>query len=554
LEINDLNELLKRGENIRTEFKRSLSKKDLELQRKSKLIAQLKYITDSEYGIFGIGIDDIKDKNWIPYPLDPQKYKESKQILKILCNEANLIIIEEEKIKYENGFIGIFKIDKKPTILEIEQGIIGVNITGRVNAGKSSLVGTLICGQLDDGKGRSRSVMLRHPQELLKGQTSDLHISFLGYDKQGNPINIRNPLNAKEQGEILDKSKKIIIFYDAPGHMEFSKTMFRSVLGASAQYCLLLIPALDEYRLITVEENKSGLKRLDSITREQLLIIAVQQKMPFILLLTMIDMVNEEQLNTVKETIKETLQNIGRILVPIKKEEDIEIIKREINHGVIAPLLEISCITGQNLQLLYKILLNLPPTITQNTYDKPALAYIDKVYKGIPGTNIVVTGSVIQGIFKPGQKVLVMPGSNGEIYEGTIASIEVFKKRVERVKAGEVFGIDIHKIPKEFIRRGMIIADKDINEGKIVKNFKVKIIVSYHSVRIREGYSPVLQSNTIHQSVIIKKIYNKKYLVVGDYAEVELEFIRTPEFLRIGDKIILRERNLRCFGVVTEFI
>jgi len=554
LEIEGLNKLLENGENKRTEFKRYLTKKDLEPNRKAKLIAQLKYITNQDTGIFGIGVEDIHDKKWIPYPLDTKKYEESKDILKILCDEANLTIIEEEKVKVDQGFVGVFKIDKKPLPLEIEKGIIGINVSGRVNAGKSSLIGVLLRGRLDDGHGGARAILLKHPQELQRGQTADLHVAFLGYDEKGEPINLKNPLNIREQGEVLDTARRIIIFYDAPGHMEYSKTMFRSVLGASGQYGLLLIPALEEYRLIVVEENKSGLRRLDPITREQLLILAVQQKLPFIILLNKIDVAEEDEIELVKEVIKETLQNIGRIMYQIKTREDINIVIKEINHGVIVPLLEISCTEGKNIDTIHTILSTLPPTISQETYDKPALAYIDKVYKGIPGTNVVVTGAVTQGIFKPGQKVLVMPGPLGNKFEGVISSIEVFKKRVERVKAGEVFGIDIHKVPKEFIRRGMVIADRDLDEGQIVKRFRAKIIVSYHSVRIQEGYSPVLQCNTIHQSVIIKKIFNKKYLVVGDYAEVELEFTQRAEFLRIGDNIILREANLRCFGSVTDLL
>ncbi|MHA1363883.1 MAG: EF-Tu/IF-2/RF-3 family GTPase, partial [Candidatus Freyarchaeota archaeon] len=114
------------------------------------------------------------------------------------------------------------------------------------------------------------------------------------------------------------------------------------------------------------------------------------------------------------------------------------------------------------LDLLKKILATLPSRINQELILKPALAYIDKVYLGIRGTNVVVTGTVKQGMFKPEQKVKIGPDENGEFFEGRIATVEVFKERVQRVKAGDIFGFDVKRIDPKKLRRGQVISDVDM--------------------------------------------------------------------------------------------
>jgi GTPase len=184
---------------------------------------------------------------------------------------------------------------------------------------------------------------------------------------------------------------------------------------------------------------------------------------------------------------------------------------------------------------------------------KPALAYIDKVYRGIRGANVVLTGTVQEGIFKPGQRILCGPDKDGRFFRGRIGSIEVFKKRVERVKAGDVFGFDIKRIDPERFRRGQIICDEDA-EVKAVQAFDAAVIVTRHPTRIRPGYEPVFHSATIQQPVIFEEIYDKDYLIVGDVSNVRMVFKKGPEMLRVGDRIVTREANTRCIGTVTALI
>ena len=541
-----LKTLLKKGENELTEFKRILQDKDLLGPRRSKLVAQVKFITTDRQGTFAIGIEDLGDK-WDIFGLTLPELQNSEKVLEEICKEAKVTIKAKTRIKTEKGYIGIYTLEQAESK---EVAMININLVGRVNAGKSTLIGALTRGALDNGRGKQRAYLLKHPQEIIKGQTADVHLLFLAFDKNNNPLFFQNPLSVQERIHILEKTNKIVTFFDAPGHQEYSKSMIRSILGSDSQYGLVLIPIDDEYELITKRETKR--KKLDTITREHLLLM-ITNNIPFFVLLTKYDKATEAQYKVVLETIQRTLKEVGRVPFVVKKEEDIKIVLREIGNNVIVPIFPISTVSGYNLKMLINILSRLPQAIPEKLLDAPALAYIDNIYRTIPGTNIVVTGTMVSGLIKAGQEIKVGPDDSGNFQIGRIASIEVFNKRVQRVRAGEVFGAEIKKVKTKDMRRGQVLADLDY-PLRPVHRFIADIIVTKHPTRILEGYTPVMQCRTIHQSVIVERIFNKKYLVVGDSAKIMLRFKFRPEIIFVGDKLILREANTRAIGKISEII
>ncbi|MCD6514242.1 MAG: 50S ribosome-binding GTPase [Candidatus Odinarchaeota archaeon] len=538
-----LNKILEEGENEHIEMKRILTEKDLVENRKRKIIAQLRYITDEHTGLFVLGVEDINNKKWEIYGLKEKELVVSENILQKLCDSAKIKIKERIRVKTEKGFVGIYKLEQD-TNSEIH--MINVNFLGRVNAGKSTLIGVLASGRLDDGKGDRRSFLLKHPQELIKGQTADLHVLFLAFDEQGKPLYPRNPLSVDERKRILGIARKIATLVDAPGHEEFAKTMIRSVLGAFNQYGIVLIPVDDEYELIMSALQSTGEAKLDNITREHILLM-ISRETPFFIVLNKIDKVSEDKLSFVLSVVKHTLKRVGKIPLVVRSETDIEIVLKEIKRNIIVPILLISTVNGTNIDFLVRILGNLEPNISENILKKPALAYIDKIYRDIPGTNVVITGTIVSGVLKEGQTVKVGPDDMGNFYNAKIKSLEIFNQRVSTVMAGDVFGAELKKIDSSIIRRGQVIADLDFPITPVME-FDAQIIVTKHPTLIKKGYKPVLHCRTINQTVEIVEIYDKPYLVIGDTARVKLRFLRSPEALLTNDTIVLREANTRAVG------
>lgn len=550
--VEEIKELLEKGESRNMEFKRNLSKVDLKPERRQKLVTRVKFMTcESPFeGLFLLGIEDIGGKKWEVFGLSESRLETAEEVLHEICREAEVEIVEEERIETDKGLVGQYLL-KRIAALEIKE-TCSLNVAGRVNSGKSTLIGSIVTGTPDNGAGSSRSFLLKHPQEITRGQTADIHLAFMGFTSEGESIHLENPLDKAESGRVLDTSTKILTFFDAPGHREYSKTMIRSILGADAQYGLVLVPGPDEAQLIRGEESRTGLRRLDDITREHL-ILMTSQGTPFIVAISKVDKTGPEDLLLVTEVIRDTLKEIGKIPVNVKTKDEIPALVGEIEHGIIVPILEFAATDESSIDFFTDLFRHLPSNSRHVDPSKPARAYVDKVYRGIRGTNVVVTGTVRSGVFKKGQTLFIGPDENGDMQEGRLFSIEMFKKRISTVKSGDLFGFDIKDVDKHKIRRGQLITDPD-DDIRSCRTFDANIVVTRHPTRISVGYSPVFQSHTIQHTVTLKKIFDADYLSVGDFARVTLEFMSLPEAIEVGDKIVLREANTRAIGTVVEIL
>ena len=57
-----------------------------------------------------------------------------------------------------------------------------------VDAGKSTMLGVLVKGNLDDGRGKARVNLFRHKHEIESGRTSSVGMEIMGFDTHGNVV------------------------------------------------------------------------------------------------------------------------------------------------------------------------------------------------------------------------------------------------------------------------------------------------------------------------------------------------------------------------------
>jgi len=58
-------------------------------------------------------------------------------------------------------------------------------VLGNVDAGKSTILGVLTQGELDNGRGRARLNLFRHLHEIQSGRTSSISHEILGFNSKG---------------------------------------------------------------------------------------------------------------------------------------------------------------------------------------------------------------------------------------------------------------------------------------------------------------------------------------------------------------------------------
>lgn len=88
---------------------------------------------------------------------------------------------------------------------------IRIAVVGNVDSGKSTLLGVLTRGQLDNGRGLARMNVFVHKHEIESGRTSSISHEILGFDSKGKIVNYVGMRNMTH-GEICEASAKLINF------------------------------------------------------------------------------------------------------------------------------------------------------------------------------------------------------------------------------------------------------------------------------------------------------------------------------------------------------
>ena len=63
-----------------------------------------------------------------------------------------------------------------------------IAVVGNVDAGKSTMLGVLVKGGLDDGRGKARVNLFRHKHEIESGRTSSVGMDISGCDSKGEVV------------------------------------------------------------------------------------------------------------------------------------------------------------------------------------------------------------------------------------------------------------------------------------------------------------------------------------------------------------------------------
>lgn len=104
---------------------------------------------------------------------------------------------------------------------------IRVAVVGNVDAGKSTLIGTLTSSCLDDGRGSSRTSIMKHRHEIESGRTSTASTHLMGFRSSGEAIGSKDAVRAnrrKSEDEVVKQSYRVISLMDLAGHEKYLKT------------------------------------------------------------------------------------------------------------------------------------------------------------------------------------------------------------------------------------------------------------------------------------------------------------------------------------------
>ena len=227
----------------------------------------------------------------------------------------------------------------------------------------STLIGTLISGEKDNGRGLTRSHVFVYPHELKSGRTSAISHQIIGYDYEGKIVNYQG-LGKLSWQEIVQKSSKIISIMDLAGHEKYLHTTILGLASSFPDICMIIVDA------------NNGIKPM---TKEHIL-LCVTLKIPFIIVVTKIDLCKDRQnvLQETKQSINKFLKypGIRRLSFNINSEDDILTSIKNIYTGSITPIFYVSNTTGEGIDYLkyfFNIINKKNPEKGDHHYDKIGL-------------------------------------------------------------------------------------------------------------------------------------------------------------------------------------
>lgn len=424
-------------------------------------------------------------------------------------------------------------------------------VVGNVDSGKSTTLGVLTRGTLDDGRGKARVALFRHKHEMETGRTSSVGMEILGFGHSGEPIlsqtigTDENAVRHEKLGweEISLQAAKIVSFIDLAGHERYLKTTLYG-LTSGAPSCIILI----------VGANAG----LIGMSKEHLA-IALALGIPVAVCITKIDMTPASKLAETIKQVTRTLQSPGCRKTPVFVKNTETSIELATSFGSerICPVFQTSNVTGEGLDYL-RTFLNLLPSSERDTtkyaVDQPLEISIIETWS-VPYVGTVVNGIINAGVIKAGETVLLGPDANGSYRVTAVKSIHRKRATVTSAEAGQCVSLALKRIKRAEVRKGMVLVPKTDTPPRAISRFEGQVLILYHNTTLQRNYQAMLHCGAVRQTVrIVGMDHPQGILRTGDRAKVQFEFISHPEFVKEGMKLLFREGKTKGLGIITKLL
>ncbi|EEH09999.1 GTP-binding protein [Histoplasma capsulatum G186AR] len=435
---------------------------------------------------------------------------------------------KNERIKHAYGKILIRQAPASPEdVIETR-----IAVVGNVDAGKSTLLGVLVKGKLDDGRGRARINLFRHKHEIESGRTSSVGMEIMGFDTHGEIVG-RGQGRKQSWEEIGRQSAKVISFTDLAGHERYLRTTVFGLLSSSPNYCLLMVAANNG--IIGMSKEHLG--------------IALSLNVPVMVVITKIDICPPNILQQTLTQLTRILKSPGARKIPIfikNMEETVNTATQFVNQRI-CPIFQVSNVTGESLDLV-RTFLNILPHHGQYDADAPFEFLVNDTFS-VPFVGTVVSGVVKSGVVHAGDSIMIGPDSLGQFRTTTIKSIERKRIAVHACSAGQSASFALKGVRRKEVRKGMVVLPKLDQPPKVYREFVAEVLILSHATTIKTKYQAMLHVGAVSQTCAIIDI-DRDYIRTGDRALVAFRFIQRPEFVSVGDRILFREGRTKGLGIV----
>ena len=441
---------------------------------------------------------------------------------------------------------------------------IRIAVVGNVDAGKSTLIGSLVSGILDDGRGSARSRVTKHQHEIETGRTSTITSHLLGFDASGQPVptvleggsksnHKSNNMRIKDMNQVAQEAEKTISLLDLAGHEKYLKTTIQGISAGFVDYALVLVNSRHVPTHMTIQHFH----------------LTHGYGIPPIVILTKVDGCPTHEMKNTKQEVFNIVRSMQKKPFMIHKASDISIVKEKMH--ALAPVVSVSSVSGEGLDLLCDLLHALPKRRWhKNKIDRTFEFLVEDLFN-ITGVGSVVSGFVNAGRIGLGQQVFVGPLDDGSYMTTMVKSIHLARTHVRSVVAGNnaCLALALNKNQRKLLRKGMVVLEEPLTPSM---TFEAEMVVVKGSgvdgTTIKEGYQTMVHILHVKQPARIEKIEkvedamnsigydgsDAEGIVIrpGDHARIRFRFLNRSEFIRKGMKVLFRDGHVRGCGIIND--
>ncbi|KAG8431401.1 hypothetical protein GDO86_018892 [Hymenochirus boettgeri] len=99
------------------------------------------------------------------------------------------------------------------------------------------------------------------------------------------------------------------------------------------------------------------------------------------------------------------------------------------------------------------------------------------------------------------------------------------------------------------LRKGMVLVSPEMCPT-VCWVFEAEIVLLFHATLCRRGVQVTVHVGNVRQTAVLEHIHGKDGLRTGEKAVVRFRFIKHPEYLKPGTKLLFREGMTKGIGHV----
>eukprot|EP00051_Salpingoeca_urceolata_P033226 m.19690 g.19690 ORF g.19690 m.19690 type:complete len:624 (+) comp5999_c0_seq1:713-2584(+) len=453
--------------------------------------------------------------------------------LQALCRGLEADMSRLRSRKEDGGTVQEFLVRERAQDEDFQE--VRVAVLGNVDSGKSTLLGVLTHGDLDNGRGKSRMKLFKHKHEADSGRTSAISHDILGFSSSGEIVNA--PVQGKlDWPDMCTKASKVVTFIDLAGHERYLKTTVFGLTGHAPDFAMLMV---------------GGNAGVQSMTKEHLG-LTLGLNVPVFVVVTKIDMAPPNVLADNLSHLQKVLKSPGCRKIPIlvSSMDDVIVAATNFQSERVCPIFQVSNVTGENLDLL-KMFLNLLTTTVPSTDDEDAVFQIDDSYS-VPGVGTVVSGTVLSGVITVTDTLLLGPDQAGHFHPVALKGIHRHRLPTSMVRGGQMASFALKKVKRHQVRKGMVMMSST-SQPQAVREFEGEVVILHHPTTISVGYQAMLHCGSIKQTASIVGM-SQDTIRTGDRAKCRFRFFKNSEFLRAGTRFVFRDGRTKGVGTVVRLL